>query len=155
MIRYFLGIPQFEGVLWFLFCWKTAPQRNGNSTKLPPLFMGFNLGGKRFKNPHGFRRVNPPTIPPSCSLAPLTCQQVTDKSGDPCDLVRIMKGTGHISSNCGSNRSFRFFFQVLAGFPWFRNWVIITQSRVVFFKYLDFELDLFCFQLDGFESFED
>ena len=33
--------------------------------------------------------------------------------------------------------------------------MIITQSRVVFFKYLDFELDLFCFQLDGFESFED
>lgn len=152
----FWCIPNLRGFCEFLFLLKDGlAHKKRQFHKPPPTFHGFQPWWKTaLKTPTvfgGWTHPPYPTIPPSCSLTPLTCQQVTDKSGDPCDLV----GTGHISSNCGSNRSFRL-FSGLAGFPWFRNWVIITQSRVVFFlKYLDFELDLFCFQLDGFESFED
>ena len=115
----FWGIPQFFwGVLWIFVLLQDDPGKKRQFHKLSPHFHGVStLVENVFKNHHDFWRVNPPTIPPSCSLAPLTCQQVTDKSGDPCDLVRIMKGTGHISSNCGSNRSFRFFFSGFGRFP--------------------------------------
>ena len=69
--------------------------------------------------------------PPPSQVAALP--QVSDKSGDPCDLVILS-----LSHWC--QREALFFFE---------------SPKSFVFLCMDFELDVSCFQLDGFESFQD
>ena len=156
MDDYFLVYPQFEGVLWiFVFVERRpGPQETAIPQTSPHFPWVSTLVENGFKNPHGFWRVNPPTIshhPPKLLL-------------DSLDLP-----AGHWqewwSMWLGRDGSHLLKLRVKPELPFvfrFGRFPLVPElgdnypkSGSFFLKYLDFELDLFCFQLDGFESFED